>query len=278
MLAVKKKPIKKVTHRYLRVYSRHPTAEGLRGNILVKGERVVYRHGSTTEGEIKKEINSVKSVKTSADKLLMKQAFDRAGVYHAPWKQLNEISDKNAWTAWLKVLKFPEHPLIIKHRFGSRGAGNYLIKSQAELDRFIKDKSQGLHNYIVEEYKPYTREYRLHITEEGCFYTCRKVIKNDTPKEKRFQRHDDNCSWLKEDNPGFDKPHFWDKIVQECVNALKEIKADVLAFDVKCTSPNKTKKDAWIIIESCSAPSFGKITTEKYKVELPKIVNHKYGI
>lgn len=274
-----KKAPKKITHRFLRVFSRHNTIEPLKGSVLIKGERVVYRHGSTTQGEIQREINSVEAVKTSADKLLMKRAFDKAGVFHAPWKPLDEaVKNKETFNKWLKEVNFPEKHLIAKHRQGSRGSGNYLIRTQAELDVFIKNKANGLHHYIIELYMPYTREYRLHVTERGCFYTCRKVIKNDTPKDKRFQRHDDNCNWLIEENPKFDKPSFWDKIVQECVNALKEMKADVLAFDVKCTSPNKTKKDGWIIIESCSAPAFGKKTLEKYKVELPLIVAHKYNV
>ena len=58
------------------------------------------------------------------------------------------------------------------------------------------------------------------------------------------------------------------------------MKADILAFDVKVQS-NKTSKGTrrtnpkWIILESCSAPSFGEITTEKYLIEIPKVLIKK---
>ena len=266
---------KLISNYYLRILSRHPSVEPLRKCISTKKKKIVYRHGSTTFGDFEYEINSVDSVKISSDKLKMKQCFDKAEVSHAEWTILQpNISE------FLKKIKFPENMIIIKHVNGSRGTGNYLISTQKELDEFIKNKSTTLNNYIVEKYKKYSVEYRLHVTENGCFYTCRKVLKNDTPKEKRFQRHDDNCSWLLESNPNFNKPKNWDDIVKDCVKALKMIGADVLAFDIKCTSIKDTKdgKCKWILIESCSAPSFADVTIQKYKEELPKIINKKYGV
>ena len=44
-----------------------------------------------------------------------------------------------------------------------------------------------------------TREYRLHVTKFGCFYTCRKLVKNDAP-EDTWQKHDDVCNWVFEEN------------------------------------------------------------------------------
>lgn len=274
----------KPTSFFLRILSRHKTSGPLRGSILIRGKRVVYRHGSTTESAFEYEINSTESVKISADKLLMKEAFDKAEVKHAPWIHLLKASDDNKeWKEFIKKLKFGEDKdswLIIKNRYGSRGTGNTLVKNKVELDSFLKSRSKSLNNYIVEEYKTYSVEYRLHVSEEGYFYTCRKVLRNNTPKEQRFQRHDDNCSWLVEQNPGFNKPENWNEIVEDCKKALKMIGADVLAFDVKCTSIKevKDKKCRFILIESCSAPSFGDVTLEKYKQELPKIIERKYSI
>lgn len=267
---------------YIRVLSRHPSTSKLRESILVKGIKACYRHGSTTVGNFDYEINSVESVETSADKKLMKEAFDRAEVKHPTWISLSTWDkDKKTWDDFLSKLKFGKEKdswLIIKQRWGSRGEGNTLIRTTEELTKFIKEKTKHLANYIVEEYKHYTVEYRLHVTENGCFYACRKMIKTDTPKEKRFQRHDDNCVWVIETNPQFNKPANWDDIVKDCVHALKSIKADVLAFDVKCTSikDSKDKKCNYVLLESCSAPSYGEITLEKYKEELPKILYRKY--
>lgn len=270
------------SHYYLRIYSRHPSIDPLRNTVLIKGSKVAYRHGSTTEGEITREINSVISVKTSADKLLMKEAFDKAGVKHAAWLPLvTSVKDTKVWDEFLKTLAFGKEKdswLIIKHRLGSRGSGNLLVKTKAELDDFLKTRKNNLINYIIEEYKSYSVEYRLHVSEDGCFYTNRKMLKSDTPKDKRFQRHDDNCKWFLETNPSFNKPINWNEIVEDCIKALKGIGADVLAFDVKCSSKKNSKdgKVKWILIESGSAPSMGDGTLVKYREELPKIVNRKY--
>lgn len=106
------------------------------------------------------------------------------------------------------------------------------------------------------------------------------MLKSNTPENQRFQRHDDNCTWIIESNELFNKPSNWDAIVKDCVKALKAIGADVLAFDVKCTSikDSKDKVCKWILIESCSAPSFGEKTTKNYVAELPKILKRKYKL
>lgn len=277
--------IRKPTHFFLRILSRHPSSKGIRDKILIKGVKAVYRHGSTTNGNFEYEINSVESVKQSADKLLMKQAFDKAEIKHALWFHLgSEIftTKVKEWAEFLKKANFGKNEdyIIVKQRWGSRGTGNYLIKNIVELDKFLKEKKSSLSNYIAEEYKKYSVEYRIHASEHGYFYSCRKVLKNNTPKEERFQRHDDNCSWLVETNPAFNKPSNWNEIVDDCSKAIKALGADVLAFDIKCTSikDKKDKKCKYIIIESCSAPSFGEITTQKYITEIPKIINKKYGI
>jgi D-alanine-D-alanine ligase-like ATP-grasp enzyme len=279
------KVIRKPTSFYLRILSRHPSIVPLRDNpLLIRKVKAVYRHGSTTDGKFEYEINSVESIKTSADKKLMKEAFDKAEIKHAPWIHLKKYStEKKVFDEFLGKLEFgkdKESWIIIKNRWGSRGTGNTLVKTQQELDAFIKGKTNSLDNYIIEEYKNYTVEYRIHATEEEYFYTCRKMLKSNTPKEQRFQRHDDNCEWFLENNPKFNKPENWNDIVEDCKKAVKTMGADVLAFDVKCTSVKdaKDKKCKYIIIESCSAPSFGKVTMEKYREQLPKILYKKYGI
>jgi D-alanine-D-alanine ligase-like ATP-grasp enzyme len=272
----------KPSHYYLRIFSRHPSTKAIREVIMIKGKKAVYRHGSTTEGNFEYELNSVDSVKISSNKHSMKVAFDEAEVRHAPWIAMDKFTkEKPKFDAFIKDSKLSDKEnrfLIIKHKHGSRGTGNYLIKSTSDLDNFIKQHKDSLSNYIIEQYKNFTVEYRLHVSELGCFYTCRKVLKSDTPKEKRFQRHDDNCSWFLEKNPKFDKPSNWDEIVKDCQKALRAIGADILAFDVKCTSTKekKDKKCDWILIESCSAPAFGNVMAEAYKEHLPKLIANKY--
>lgn len=278
-----KKIVKKViTHHHLRVLSRHPSVSQIRGKILIPGIKVVYRHGSTTQGSFQYEINSVQSIKNSADKLKMKECFDKAGVTHAKWRKLEQLNNKQACDVFLKEVGFPENHLILKSRFGSRGNGNYFIKTKAELDSFLKAHLSSLSNYIVEEYKSYLQEYRIHVSKDGYFYTCKKALKKDTPAAEKFQRHDDNCVWLIETNPNFNKPSNWNAIVTDCIKALNAMGGDCFAFDVKTTSPQNSKeKDKsvkWILIESCSAASFGDITAIKYIENLPKIVKSKYNL
>jgi hypothetical protein len=106
------------------------------------------------------------------------------------------------------------------------------------------------------------------------------MLKKDTPDDKKFQRHDDNCVWILEENPSFDKPVNWNDIVADCVKALQSLGLDIAAFDVKVQSAKTSKGEQrknpeWIIIESCSAPSFGEITAQKYNEIVPLVATKK---
>lgn len=175
-------------------------------------------------------------------------------------------------------------PVIAKGHYGSRGKANFRIESVEELDAFIKEKGDTIGNYIFEKYYNYVREYRLHITADGCFYTCRKMLKKDAPKEGNWQRHDDNCVWFVEANEKFDKPTNWDVIVDHCKKALEAVGLDIASFDVRVQSSSKNGKPRenpeFIIVECNSASSFGKdpvnsIIAERYIEVLPKIILKK---
>ena len=152
--------------------------------------------------------------------------------------------------------------------FGSRGRGNTKHDNAQQLEAFIRGKDMS--NYIFEKFYDYAREYRLHVSARGCFYTCRKMIKEGTPDKDRWFRNDSNSVWILEDNPQFNKPATWTQIERDCVQALNRIGLDFAAFDVKVAA----KTGDWIIIESNSAPSFGDLTLGKYVREIPNIVNH----
>ena len=265
-----------------RVRSRHPSHSVLRKELPRMPFRSIIRLGSTTPTplDVKVECNSIQAVKNSSSKLLMKKCFNKGGVRTAAWwttdgKGTFYLGDSNTKT---DIFELP-FPLIVKHIYGSRGTGNSKLNTVADLTKFVHGKD--MKNYIIEEYLPFLREYRLHVTKSGCFYTCRKMLKRDTPEEKKFQRHDDNCVWIIESNPSFDKPVNWDAVVADCVKALKSIGLDIGAFDLKIQSAkdadgNPVKNPDWIVIESCSAPSFGAITAQKYKEEIPKILLQKH--
>lgn len=204
----------------------------------------------------------------------------KAGVRTADWYTVNDsnrthfVSPDGKGT---NIEALP-YPIVAKSHFGSRGEGNYLLNDRAALEQWMKGKT--LSHYIFERFMKFAREYRLHVTEQGCFYTCRKMLRTDCPDEERWHRHEDNSVWITEENAQFDKPKSWASIEADCVKALKAVGLDVCSFDVKVTSnKNKDGKDVtendWILLECNSASRFGTITAKKYIEIVPKIFEYK---
>jgi len=227
------------------------------------------------------ECNTVESVKNSSNKLLMKNCFTREGVKTALWwttsngEGFNQSSTQP--TVNVETLPFP---IVAKHIYGSRGTGNTLLNTLEEYRTFIPGKT--LSNYIFEKFYNFSREYRLHVDREECFYTCRKMLKNDVAPENRWYRNDSNSVWILEDNESFDKPVNWDNIVSESIKALTSVGLDVGAIDVRVQSSSNSRgsrreEPEFIILETNSAPSFGEITAQKYLQQLPKILRRKYA-
>ena len=274
MLQLKKKKL--LTHFRPLVLSRHPSHDRLRlvhKLLPVLPFRSVIRLGSTTEAEAERiELNSIQSVKNSANKLLMKQCFMEGSVMTADWtdkvENISIISED--WKS----------PIVAKHIFGSRGNGNYKLDNQEQLEAWLTGKD--LSKYIFEKFYNYSREYRLHVTKNGCIYTNRKMLKSDTPEEKRWFRNDSNSNWWVETNEGFDKPVNWDLVVSESVKALKAVGLDFGAVDLRIQSRldkkgNVRENPDFIVVEINSAPSFGEGTLEVYLQVLPELLKEKYA-
>lgn len=256
----------------IKIRSRHPSHSILRTALGRLPFRSTVRMGSTTEvadDKVGIQCNTIEAIRNSANKLLMKRCFTQAGVMTAAWCTHTETE---------KLASF-EFPIVAKSHFGSRGDGNTLIKTKEEFEAWKRGKT--LHNYIFEKFYNYGLEFRLHVTEEGCFYTCRKALKADVPESEKWRRHDDICVWLMEDNPDFKKPNSWTDIESDCVKALKAIGADVLSFDVKVQGPTDSKGNPreyqdYILIECNSASSFGDVTAQKYIEQIPRILTRKF--
>lgn len=265
------------------VRTRHPSHNVLRDKLELLPFRSIIRLGSTTvkdkdKGKI--ECNSALGCKTSSSKLLMKEAFAKADIKTASWCYVDGadvvLADLNAVVK--KITNSWKDKLVCKHIYGSRGEGNTLVSTEEEFNKWKAGKT--INNYIFERFYNYTREYRLHVTTDGCFYACRKMIKSDTPKDKRWFRNDSNSSWIMDTNEMFDKPSNWDEIVNECVEALKAVHLDICGFDVKVQSKLDSKKRVrdkidFIIIESNSACSFGDVTAQKYLKQIPIVLIKK---
>lgn len=266
------------------IRSRHPSHAAIRGKLERLPFPSVVRLGSTTVLNLTEqhvECNTVEAIRNSASKLRMKRCFSVDGITTADWWTYrgDTFYFEGDQTSESKTIDNLPYPIVSKQIYGSRGRGNTLHKDAESLRKFIESK-HDLSDYIFEKFYNYNKEYRLHITKDGCFYTCRKMIKESTPKDKRWYKNDSNCVWIIETNPAFDKPVCWDAIVSECVNALNSVGLDVGACDVRVqsakTSDGKVRKTVeFVIIEINSAPAFAEITTQKYLEQIPIILKNK---
>ncbi len=276
-LALKKPPLKKITRFRVRIRSRHPSHSPLRTQLPLLPFRSIVRLGSTTVKPVDSqrtfvECNSVEAIRNSSNKLRMKRCFKTGQVQTAKYESLE------AFVNYPLAEREKYYPVVTKSHNGSRGKGNVLHDNEQHFQGWLQGKD--VNNYIVEKFHDYSREYRLHVTKDGCFYTCRKMLKNETPEDKRWFRNDSNSTWIMENNPAFNKPVNWDEIVSECVKALVSVGLDVGACDVKVQSAKDKKgnprtKPEFIIIEINSAPSFGDVTLQHYMQVIPQILKSK---
>jgi len=273
---------------FLRIFSRHPSHSSIR-NLIKVDKPIGLRLGSNTPCE-HDCLNSVEGVENSSNKLLMKDLFLKAGISSPSFFKLsltNALLEGNVVT-FEELGKQLRYPVLAKRTFRSKGIGMLKINNYEEYLTFIEDKVknkkiQDRNPYYLETFHNYSREYRLHISENGCFYSCRKMLKEGG--EKRWMRNDSNSIWITEkvitrnnegqlinyegENELFNKPDTWDNIVTDCNNARIAVGLNICCFDVKVN-----RKGDWIILESNSAPSFGEITKIMYGNELIKLINN----
>lgn len=260
---INQNPFTKITTgMLLKIRTRHPSHSVLRRKIRTGTKSIVLRLGSTTEVPgVDHEFNTVAAVQNSANKSLMKIKFTendvRTAIYIHP-------RNETQLTEWITNNDLNNKKLIIKSLTGSRGRGLYLMENANQALEWFR--SHGYGNHIIEKYYNYNREYRLHVSKNGCFYTNRKMLRQDA--EQRWYRNDSNCTWILETNPLFNKPNNWDAIVEECVKALNAVGLDIGACDVRVAS----NSDNFIICEINSAPSFGEITAQKYEAEINRLI------
>ena len=228
------------------------------------------------------EINSVNACAISGNKILMKERFTHGKIPTAIWFRLTRRSveynkeEKKFFCSKVNCALNKYNALIAKRYNSSGGKGIYLISTPDDFHKFFTDENfcnsnrKELENYIFEKYYTYSREYRIHVTKDGCFLADRKMLLDDATE--RWHRHENNSVWISENNELFDKPSNWNDIVNSCVNALKSVNLDIAAFDVKVQN-SKHKYPKWIILESNSAPGLGENSLEAYKETILHIIN-----
>lgn len=282
--------------RSVQIFSRHPSHDPLRRSIFLSGIRACVRFGSHTKGSVKYnvELNSASNIDNSANKLLMKRMFTAANVKTAAWVDPADCTAASKKTIVTECEKLG-FPIIAKHIFGSKNTGNYKLDTIEELTSWLKGRTVS--NYIFEKFHNFNREYRLHVTKNNYFYACRKMLKNETPDDKRWYRNDENSVWItefaplkdangviigesKNDNTLFDRPVNFKSIAEECVKAVNAVGLDFGACDVRVqsskTEKGKTRENPdFIIIEINSAPGLGTLGVIKYKEMIPTLINEK---
>lgn len=248
----------------INIRSRHPSHDILRGKIKCT-KPTIFRLGSFTSNPDDRdwvEINTVTACMNSSNKKEMKRLFAANNVKTAIYCNPANEAELTEWVVGNNIVN---KKLIIKSYRGSRGKGLYLVNGLEEAVNFFTRRGYGGH--IIERYYNYNKEYRLHVDKDGCFYTCRKMLKDDATT--RWYRNDSNCVWITENNPLFSKPDNWDDIVDQCVNALNAVGLTIGACDVRVSSNNSNN---FIVCEINSAPSFGELTAQHYIKILSKYV------
>jgi hypothetical protein len=131
----------------------------------------------------------------------MKVCFSKANVRTALWwtYSLGRFL-RNSTDVETNVVSELPYPIIAKKLFGSRGEGNTKIDTAQQMQEFLLKHTRHS-DFIFEVFHNFNREYRLHVNENGCFYTCRKMLKTDTPDDKKWFRNDKNSVWIVEENP-----------------------------------------------------------------------------
>lgn len=206
-------------------------------------------------------LNPPTAVLNAADKRVTKQIFTANDIPTAQWWE-----DGNA-----PPNKFP---VIVKPRFGSRGRGIHLCETPEQLAELRASQGGSLDRYVVERYKNYRYEYRLHATRNSVFIAHRKAMRNGVPDSESWKHSYHNSVWFTETNPEFRKPACWDDICDHCTGAIAALGLDFGALDVKVNNAG-TK---FFILEVNTAPAMGEDTLAAYQRVLPELATTKHQL
>ena len=220
------------------------------------------------------EINTVNSCKNSNDKLLMKQCFDNCAVPTANWALLSEVTPDNERQVTIntnarKAYNTLRYPLIIKNRHSSRGRGIYFVPDEATLIRYKRELTQTAH--IIEEFRNFSKEYRVHASSLGSFYANRKMLLRDIPEDQRFHRHHENTVWILPNNPDFDAPTNIEAMYEAAALAVEAVGLTIGCVDVLIQQNRPGRQPEFIILETNSAPALGETTAPIYIQELTRL-------
>jgi len=286
------------------VYSRHPTHNILRTQLERLPFRSLVRLGSTTELSERArtkgsyvECNPIEGIKNTSNKITMKMKFIEAKVpsptLYLPYVKPTGVNSEEK----IKVDKMGKEnylitahgmsgdvvtgesiritdlqfPLVAKINFHSRGRGMLFLKDVEALQNLLKQ--DNARKYTFEKYTNFAREYRVHATQNGIFYICRKLRKTDAEerwffnsKNSIFEITFEDGVWIKKELPCFKR------MQEECIKSLKALQMDIAGFDIRV---NMTGEE-FLIIEANSACSFGEHTAQHYIKQITKVLKEKH--
>lgn len=231
----------------LHIATYEETCKDLEKVLKVKdGQRVVIRLGGTVPyANYPIQINSIKGVKNSTDKLAMKLIFLQNGIPTASIG--NNIN----------------FPVVVKGIKRSQGTGVFICKNANELKKAIEKFEQKDAKYYLEEYFPANREFRLHVSKwDGVFFEVEK---------KRNDGHFGDMGVIKYENHynvrDFIRPVEWNQIKEAVINCLNAQELDIAAYDIGYCNGK------FVVYESNTGPELLKNTLEKYRETLQKHID-----
>ena len=250
----------------IKLRSKNPSAADLRTRLSIVRTRTpfVVRLGSRTPLSTFRnriyhnatEINTIDSIENSRDKLRMKTCFTNEEVKQSAWWNFNEEDDT--------LITFP---CVVKQVCGFKAHGMVKCETREELDTWKSNHSTT--GYYIERFHPFSKEYRLHATQEGVFLSWRKLRREDAAERWFF--NSTNCNWVGEEHELFAKPEAWDLMCEHAVRAIRATGLSIGAVDVRCKSNCRGIED-FIVLEVNSAPEILEKGTEAYYTEIIKMV------
>lgn len=238
----------------LRIFSPNKSCAPLRN--LQFNRRVFLRFGSTTPLVSKFkyfELNSIEGVRMSSNKIIMKRIFDEQNIHHSNW-----ISSDNPH---LIINFFNKYKMLIaKHKRSSQGKDIYYIDTLESLMELLK--TVNIKDFVFEKYCFFPSEYRVHVDKDhGCFYACKKVLKEDA--EVEWHKHFNNSTFVRVTEEHV-LPQCWDELIKECQMICKAMNMHILCFDILCCDND------FIIVETNSAPALATYGLTYYSNHIQK--------
>lgn len=224
-------------------------AQHLHNDLPLFTEDVVIRLGGSMPYEdYKIHVNSQQAIKNSIDKLKQKKLLIAAGLKTLP------LANK------------PEFPCVIKAVNRSGGVSVFVARDDKDFKEAVI-KINGA--YLIEPLFNATSEYRLHCTQEECFFAVKKHKRN--PEDIIINR-DNHFNKME-----FVKPRLWKEIQAECVKAMQVLELDIACFDVMYCSLDKNNH-TFTISECNTNPELLHNTYKAYVPQLIKLVESKIAL